>query len=55
MFRHLQFVSIGVDIEATFFSTFFSVPGSNPFSTDRKHLASYSASSASEAYRGKFQ
>lgn len=37
-----------VDIEATF----FSVPGSNLFPTDREHLASSSASSATDTYRG---
>lgn len=47
-FRNLQFVRVPIDIEATL----LSVPGSNLVSTDRKHLASFSASSATEAYRG---
>lgn len=47
-FPHLQFVRLRVDVEATF----FSVPGSNLFPTDREHLASSSASSATDAYRG---
>lgn len=45
---HLQFVRLRVDVE----TTFFSVLGSNLFSTDREHLASFSASSATDTYRG---
>jgi hypothetical protein len=47
-FPHLQFMRLCVDGEATF----FSVPGSNLFSTDHKHLASSSTSSATDTYRG---
>ena len=47
-FPHLQFVRLRVNVEATFFSAL----GSNLFSIDREHLASFSASSAIDTYRG---